>query len=113
MQHHDGITATSKSYIEKMFKDRMRNSSKELIEIIKRVGDAGVNVEECRLFENHNTCNITRKEEKVTLTIYHEGVAKVEKVEVVLPEKWYYTVEGVDSYLVASPLKHISLVFEA
>jgi replicative superfamily II helicase len=28
MQHHDGITATSKSYIEKLFKDRMINSSK-------------------------------------------------------------------------------------
>lgn len=37
MQHHDGITATSKSYIEKLFKDRMVNSSKELIEIIKRI----------------------------------------------------------------------------
>lgn len=37
MQHHDGITATSKSYIEKLFKDRMNNSSKELIEIIKRI----------------------------------------------------------------------------
>lgn len=37
MQHHDGITATSKAHIEKLFKDRMNNSSKELIEIIKRI----------------------------------------------------------------------------
>lgn len=64
------------------------------------------------MFENHNTCNVTRKEEKLTLSIFHHGVAKVEKVEIILPDKWYYTVEGVESYLVASPLKYVSLVFE-
>lgn len=69
------------------------------------------NVEECRLFENGNVCNLTRREGRVTMTIYHEGVAKVERVEVVLPEKWYYTVDGVDSYIVASPQKHLSLIF--
>lgn len=79
MQHHDGITATSKAHIEKLFKDRMINSSRDLIEIIKRV-DSVQAIEECRLFENHNTCNITKKEAKITLSIFHEGVSKKERI---------------------------------
>jgi hypothetical protein len=31
MQHHDGITATSKKHIEDLFKERMRKSSKQMI----------------------------------------------------------------------------------
>ena len=37
MQHHDGITATSKSYIERGFKERMANSSIELLEAVRKV----------------------------------------------------------------------------
>ncbi len=43
----------------------------------------------------------------------HEGVAKKERIEIRLPEKWVYTVEGIESYLVVSPLKYVSLIFEA
>jgi hypothetical protein len=31
MQHHDGITATSKMHIEDLFKERMKNSSRSMI----------------------------------------------------------------------------------
>jgi len=31
LQHHDGITATSKAHIEKLFKDRMKAKSDSLI----------------------------------------------------------------------------------
>lgn len=58
MQHHDGITATSKSYIEKLFKDRMINSSRELIDAVQKVHKLQA-PKECRLYENHNTCNVT------------------------------------------------------
>jgi hypothetical protein len=45
--------------------------------------------------------------------VFHEGVGKKEIIEIRLPEKWVYTVEGVESNLVVSPLKYVSLIFEA
>ena len=34
MQHHDGITATSKYHIEELFKKRMRETSNDLVKAI-------------------------------------------------------------------------------
>lgn len=37
MQHHDGITATSKEHIERGFKNKMAKQSLELIEAVRQV----------------------------------------------------------------------------
>ena len=51
MQHHDCITATSKTHIERMFKDRMRNMTTQLIQSMKNMNSYEEESIVCRLYE--------------------------------------------------------------
>jgi hypothetical protein len=56
MQHHDGITATSKYHIEDLFKKHMKSSSDSLIKAIMKL--KGQNSPVCSLYNNGNKCSI-------------------------------------------------------
>lgn len=47
------------------------------------------------------------------MSILHEGVAKKERLEIVLPKEWAYTVQGIDSHILVSPEGQTSVIFEA
>ena len=89
MQHHDGITATSKYHIEELFKGRMRKGEADLVEAIKKLNSLSSPV--CQLFNNGNKCVLTNVDgAKITLKVLHEGVSKIERIELVLPTGKYY-----------------------
>lgn len=56
MQHHDGITATSKYHIEEGFKNAMRKTSDTLIKNIAKF--KGKNGPSCNLYTKGNKCSI-------------------------------------------------------
>jgi hypothetical protein len=74
MQHHDGITATSKYHIENMFKDRMNAKTAAILDAIS--GLKGVPKQSCKLFQDANACSIISQEETVYFSIIHEGAPK-------------------------------------
>lgn len=75
MQHHDGITATSKYYIEENFKNVMRRTSDALIKSIAKL--KGQNGPICNLYTKGNKCSIeNEREQTIYLTILHEGAPK-------------------------------------
>lgn len=69
MQHHDGITATSKRHIEAEMKGRMKTTSDALVESIKKVG--GFTKEFCSLYSDGNKCALSSREKTVYLSVLH------------------------------------------
>jgi hypothetical protein len=57
MQHHDGITATSKTHIERGFKLKMKDKSNEIIDHIQKIHNTA-NTFVCRLYETRNECEL-------------------------------------------------------
>lgn len=90
MQHHDGITATSKYHIENMFKDRMNAKTTAIIDAISDIKQ--VPKQNCKFYQGGNTCAIQTEEDTVYLSILHEGAPKKERVEIVLPNNVAYDV---------------------
>lgn len=57
MQHHDGITATSKTYIEDEFKKRMKDKIGQISTSINQVFNSnGKKI--CELYQNSNECDL-------------------------------------------------------
>lgn len=89
IQHHDGITATSKYHIEELFKRRMKQSEEELVVAIKKINSLSSPV--CQLFNNGNKCVLSNVDgPKLNLKVFHEGASKVDRIELVLPAGKYY-----------------------
>lgn len=57
MQHHDGITATSKTYIEDELQNRMDKASDEIINSLSKIHGYSDKLV-CKLFEDQNSCVI-------------------------------------------------------
>ena len=99
MQHHDGITATSKTYIERLFKQRMRQSTATLIKTLGRMtknSSKTLDKVTCKFFEQNNVCTLdTNTDNKyLTVKILHEGKKKKERLELVFPKDAYFKLEG-------------------
>lgn len=86
MQHHDGITATSKYHIETLFKNRMKEMTNQLIGLISEIKN--ISEKNCKLYEGN--CIFDSKDDIVYLTILHEGVQKKERVQLFLPKDIAY-----------------------
>ena len=57
MQHHDGITATSKSYIEDSFKTKMGRVETEILNEIDKIYNISERGEVvCRMYSTNNVC---------------------------------------------------------
>jgi hypothetical protein len=69
MQHHDGITATSKYHIEEMFKDRMRAKTTDLISALADLKQ--VPHQNCNFYQGSNSCVLNSQDDTVYLSIIH------------------------------------------
>jgi hypothetical protein len=56
MQHHDGITATSKYHIEEMMKNRMIGLSEEILNTIAKLNK--LPEKKCNFYGNVNRCTL-------------------------------------------------------
>lgn len=56
MQHHDGITATSKYHIENMFKDRMNAKTTAIINAIAQLKQLPKTI--CNFHQGSNSCTL-------------------------------------------------------
>jgi hypothetical protein len=90
IQHHDGITATSKYHIENLFKERMNQKTKDMLHVIAEL--KGLPLESCNLYQGGNRCDLNSQLEKTYVSIVHEGVPKTERLEFVLPQGIFYEV---------------------
>ena len=101
MQHHDGITATSKTHIERLFKQRMRDTTAILTKTLQRLtkqSSATLDTIVCQLFEQNNICTLGTNavNDYLTFKILHEGKKKKERVEIVFPEDVYFKMKAHD-----------------
>lgn len=69
MQHHDGITATSKLHIENLFKDRMGAKTIEIINAISELKE--VPRQNCNLYQNGNACAINSQDDIIYFSVIH------------------------------------------
>ena len=83
MQHHDGITATSKGWIMKEMQDKMRDVNNDIFNSLKDINK--VEYRQCNLMENNNECYIPDVESDFVLSLYHYGTPKNERIEVRFP----------------------------
>lgn len=60
MQHHDGITATSKYHIQELFKRRMRTASDDIIRAVAKL--KGKSAQTCNLYTNGNKCSLASQQ---------------------------------------------------
>ena len=119
LQHHDGITATSKTYIEDEFRKRIDKRNEMIVahlkEIYKLAGD-GAHV--CELYKSNNVCKFKREWTNGSLspfkfTIVSFGHPKLEKIELTdLPSDFYLAVEGY-KYELFCESQTCRLVFDA
>ena len=117
VQHHDGITATSKTYIETLFKNRMRNQTTILLESIRKIKEYSNTEILCRLFENNNVCQLSgMTNDVVVMKILHEGTKKKERVEIIVhPDAFFKVVaHDFDVFCIDGGKRHdCRVVFEA
>lgn len=96
MQHHDGITATSKHQIEVQMINKMNASRVIILQNFKKQQD----VEDyftCDVFANNNECEIDNAiNGAFHLKLYSYGTARKERVEIVLPNGKYWRLVGDD-----------------
>jgi hypothetical protein len=92
MQHHDGITATSKYHIETAFQDKMKSKSAEIVRLISEM--KGASSQTCNLYQSGNKCTLSTQEDIIYLSVMHEGAIKKERVELILPGAVSYEVLG-------------------
>lgn len=112
MQHHDGITATSKYHIEELFKDRMKAKSVSIISALSDLKE--VPHQYCSFYQGGNSCVLNSQDDTVYLSIIHEGAPKKERLEIVLPKTSAYdVVDDNDDEIFCNPKTELcSLVFE-
>lgn len=94
MQHHDGITATSKHHIEMQMISKM-NASRDVIMKEFKSAQSLPQYFHCDLYANNNECTI---EPSVVsdfhLILYSFGTSRKERVEVKLPDGKYFRLVG-------------------
>jgi hypothetical protein len=94
MQHHDGITATSKHYIEVDMMKKMNKTNQDIVEQFKDLSGAS-KIFYCDIFANNNECTIDISvSTNFELTLHNFGTARRERVEVKLPNGKYFRVLG-------------------
>jgi hypothetical protein len=112
MQHHDGITATSKYHIEELFKGRMRKGEEELVAAIKKLNS--ISSAACQLFSGGNKCVLANVNgPRIHLRVLHEGASKVERIELVLPSGQFYEAQADPEDNIFCSKEECSLIFEA
>ena len=115
LQHHDGITATSKTYIEDEFRKRIRDRSNEIMASIQKIHSATQEVV-CNFYDSLNECEIKDVVASgapiKALYIMMHGGSKSEKIELKLPNGVFFDIEEVDEDIFCEDQK-CTLVFEA
>ena len=88
MQHHDGITATSKHWIMLEMQNKMSQINTDILSSLKNVFKS--TFLECNLLENHNECVISTTDSHFVLNLYHYGTPRNERIEVIFANKSIY-----------------------
>jgi len=68
----------------------MNAKSKDLIHTIAEL--KGLPFESCNLYQGGNRCDLNSQLNKIYMSVLHEGVPKIERVEFVLPQGMFYEV---------------------
>lgn len=90
MQHHDGITGTSKHHVTLNMMAKLNKSNDNLRKEVQRLYRTE-GATECRLYENNNECTLDDKVgNSVEMTILNFGTTRFERLEVRFPANRYF-----------------------